>query len=263
MKHLFSSWGKVKKKLASSRHVLLAFDYDGTLTPIVKTPELARLSSPIKNLLKVLSENRQFTLAIISGRPLAEIKKIVGLKKIIYAGNHGLEVEGPKIKFVNPRALKSKVLMRNLFNLLSEKLSSISGALVENKVLTLSIHFRLIKSKKAVGKLRKIFYSIIKPWQIKKKIKVTFGKKVYEIRPPLRWDKGKSLKFLLEKKFQLELQPLVISLGDDRTDEDMFKAVKNKGISIFVGNPRGSSARYYLRNVGEVKNFLERLNNHG
>ena len=260
MKHLFTSWSIIKKKLDSSRHVLLAFDYDGTLTPIVKRPELARLSLPMRNLLKELSKSSFFSLVIISGRPLAEIKRLVGIKRIIYAGNHGLEIEGPKIKFINSSAKKAKPLIKNIFKLLSKELASIKEVLVENKGLTLSVHFRLVKAKKALHQLDKIFYRLVNPWRNKKKIRLTFGKKVYEVRPSVEWDKGKCLNYLLAQKSFFKFTPLTVALGDDRTDEDIFKVIKNRGVSIFVGKPRTSSfARYYLCNVKEVKFFLERL----
>jgi len=264
MKNLLNSWNKIKKQFDLSEHVLLAFDYDGTLTPIVKKPELARLSLPIKNLLKDLSKNPFYTILIISGRPLKEIKRFVGLKKIIYAGNHGLEIEGPKIKFINSSAKRAKPLIKNIFKLLSKELASIKGVLVENKGLTLSVHFRLVKAKKALRRLDKIFYHLLNPWRLKKKIRLTFGKKVYEVRPSVKWDKGKCLSYLSAQKSLFKVNPLTIALGDDRTDEDMFKFIKNRGISIFVGKPSTSSfARYYLCNVKELKKFLEKVKKYG
>lgn len=260
MRHLFTSWNTVRKKLESRRHILLAFDYDGTLTPIVKRPELARLSHTMKGLLNTLSENPFFNLVIISGRSLNEIKKLVGIKKIIYAGNHGLELKGPYFRYLNPRAKKSQPDILKIYKLLSKELAHLKGVLVENKGLSLSVHYRLVRGKNNLAELNKIFYQVIKPFQAKKKIRLTFGKKVNEIRPPVKWDKGKCLKYLLRKTPQFRFKLLPVVLGDDRTDEDMFKAVKDKGISVFVGRPGISSfARYYLRNVAEVKKFLEKL----
>ena len=260
MKHLFSSWAIIERNLRVSRHILLAFDYDGTLTPIVKRPELARLSFTMKGRLKTLSENPFFTLVIISGRPLNEIKRLVGIKKIIYAGNHGLELKGSDFRYLNPQAKKSQPVILKIYKLLSKELAHLKGVLVENKDLSLSVHYRLVRGKNNLAELNKIFYQVIKPFQDKKKIRLTFGKKVFEVRPPIKWDKGKCLKYLLTKTAQFRFKPLPIALGDDRTDEDMFRAVKDKGISVFVGKQaKLSSARYYLRNVVEVKKFLERL----
>ncbi len=260
MKNLFHHWRKIEKLLDSNKHVLLAFDYDGTLTPIVKKPELAKLSPSMKNLLRDISLNPFFSLAVISGRPLKEIEKMVGLKKVIYAGNHGLEIKGPEVNFVDPTAQKAQPLMKNLYKLLSGKLRSVKGALVENKGLSLSVHFRLVKDKKDLQKLDKLFYNIISPLERRRKIKVTFGKKVYEIRPPVAWDKGKCLSRLLIEESRKGESPFPVVFGDDRTDEDMFRVIRKKGVSVFIGPPgRSSSARYYINNVSELKEILKRI----
>ena len=260
MKHLFSSWDIIESRLKSNQHILLVFDYDGTLTPIVKRPELAGLSLAMKGLLKGLSGSPFFSLVIISGRPLNEIKRLVGIKKIIYAGNHGLELKGPDFRYLNPQAKKSQPIILKIYKLLSKELAHLKGVLVENKGLSLSVHYRLVRGKNNLAELNKIFYQVIKPFQAKKKIRLTFGKKVNEIRPPVKWDKGKCLKYLLTKTPQFRFKPLCVVLGDDRTDEDMFKAVREKDISVFVGKPGKSSlARYYLYDTGEVKEFLEKL----
>lgn len=104
MEHLLSVWSKVAMQLSNARHVLLLTDYDGTLTPIVERPELANLSKDIRRLLQTLAYQRYITVGVISGRALVDLKDKVGISGIIYAGNHGLEIEGPGISFVNPVA---------------------------------------------------------------------------------------------------------------------------------------------------------------
>jgi trehalose 6-phosphate phosphatase len=86
------------------------------------------------------------------------------------------------------------------------------------------------------------------------------GKEAFEIRPSVEWDKGKTVLWLLEKTTVAggEL-PWPICVGDDRTDEDAFRVIRDRGLTVFVGAPRQTKARYYLRNVGEVAQFLGRL----
>jgi len=81
------------------RDAFLFLDYDGTLVPITDTPQKARMPSELKSLLTELSQIPGCKVAIISGRPLEDIKNIVGIQEIIYVGNHGFEIEGPKIKY--------------------------------------------------------------------------------------------------------------------------------------------------------------------
>jgi trehalose-phosphatase len=86
------------------------------------------------------------------------------------------------------------------------------------------------------------------------------GKEAFEIRPSVEWDKGKTVLWLLEKvEGAVGEAPWPICLGDDRTDEDAFRAIRDRGVTVFVGAPRQTEARYYLRNVEEVAEFFGRL----
>lgn len=96
MKYLFAYWNSVRRRIAG-KYVVLLLDYDGTLTPIVENPNKALIPEQVKQLLKALSANHRCTLATISGRCLKDIKKKVGLKNIIYSGNHGLEIQGKSV----------------------------------------------------------------------------------------------------------------------------------------------------------------------
>jgi len=149
MEYLFSKWEELKRGL-SGKYIILFLDYDGTLTPIVKAPKLALLSDDTRLLLKRLSQNRKVKLAIISGRSLQDIKNTIGIKDIIYAGNHGLEVEGPKIKFESQVSPRLKSVIRSILKEITEKLSGIKGIIIEDKVLTISIHYRMVENNDVV-----------------------------------------------------------------------------------------------------------------
>ncbi|MCM8779455.1 MAG: trehalose-phosphatase [Candidatus Omnitrophica bacterium] len=256
MKYLFSCWDNLKKDI-KNKNIFLFLDYDGTLTPIADTPDKAVISRKTKGILERLSRIPKFRLAIISGRALSDIKNLVGIEGIIYTGNHGLEIEGEKIKFRSPVFEYSKVIIRKIKNDLSKKISHFKGAFIEDKGLTLSLHYRLM-DKNNISSLKNIFNDTIQPYLIEKKIRVTMGKKVLEVRPPLKWDKGKVVLWLLAKQ-RLKDEIFPIYLGDDVTDEDAFFALRGKGLTIFVGKPKRSYAQYYLRNTQEVLEFLERI----
>jgi len=93
------------------------------------------------------------------------------------------------------------------------------------------------------------------------KIKIHPGKKVFEIRPPLQWDKGKVALWLLArwKSAFADKEVLTVYIGDDLTDEDAFRALAGKAITAVVGKRKDSAAAYYLNNVGEVARFLNVL----
>jgi len=256
MEYLFSHWDKLKNKL-SDKSILLFLDYDGTLTPIVETPDKAVISKEKKGLIDKLSTSSNCRVAIISGRSLSDIKGLVGLKDIIYAGNHGLEIEGPKIKFESQVSLRLRSVIRNIYEDMVSRFSKIKGVLIEDKGLAISVHYRLV-DEKDMQEFLGIFNEITDPYIVHSKIKINTGKKVYEIKPPVMWDKGKVVLWLLaSQQFLLEKNKILpVYIGDDVTDEDAFKALKNKGLTIFVGEQGDSEAQYYLKTTEEVTEFL-------
>jgi len=259
MKNLFRHWDNLRKEL-SNKYVMLFLDYDGTLTPIVSTPDKAFIAQEIKRILNELSKSLRCKLAIISGRALKDIKNMIGLKRIIYSGNHGLEIEGPKIKFESPVSVRYKAILEQIKKELSLKLANIKGAFVEDKGLSLSIHYRLV-DKKQVPLVKTAVHETAIVYLIRSKIKIKSGKKVLEIRPPVEWDKGKVVLWLLARQQFLlgENKIFPIYIGDDTTDEDAFKVLKKKGLTIFVGEQGNSEAQYYLKTTEEVTECLSRI----
>lgn len=251
-KHLWKEWHKIIRTIKSSTSVFILLDYDGTLTPIVDRPENAYISSETRNLLKTLAKKRGYKVGIISGRILEDIKKRVGLEDLYYAGNHGLELSGPGIEFVHPEA---KELVGNISKISGElkiKLEGVEGVIVEDKILTLSIHYRTTPAEKIELVKQKVL-EVLSRWQ---HLNLTYGKKVLEVKPRLDWNKGKAAQLLIEK---VAPESLPIYAGDDSTDEDAFLQL-SRGVTILVTNtPIQTSARYYLRDADEVKEFLKQL----
>lgn len=256
MKHLLSYWNVVAVRISEAKHILLLIDYDGTLTPIVERPELAHLSPEMKECLQGLANNPRLTLGIISGRTIGDLQQRVGIKDIVYAANHGLEIEGPSISFVNPAAKQAIPLLRSLCQDISKAIAGIKGARIDNKELTLSLHYRLVDESQ-LDELNKIFTEIVKPSLASGQIRITPSKKAYDIRPAADWDKGKAVEFIAQK-LTGEDKLLMLFLGDDVTDYDGFRTVDmNGGISIFVGEETTKPpAQYFLYSPREVYQFL-------
>jgi len=253
---LLKNWRKVLPKIKEKTPILL-LDYDGTLTPIVKRPDLANLSLKNRKTLKDLSV--KFFVCIISGRKISDVRKKVGIKGIFYAGNHGFEVFGPSINKVFGGSRFSKKEASIIARKLKAKTKALKGILIEDKGITISMHYRLA-SRKNHQKAEKIFSAIVKPYVSAKKIRISHGKKVAEIRPNISWDKGRAALWfikMLKKKHGLK-KVLPIYLGDDTTDEDAFKALKKRGITVLVGT-RKTAAEYSLRNVDKVYRFFQKI----
>lgn len=256
MQHVFNVWQNIEKRLCSAKRILLLSDLDGTLIPIAKRPEEAKLSSEMEGILKFLARKRGFEVAIISGRSLSDLKQKIKIRNIIYVGNHGLEIEMKGKKFIYPQASTSIPTMKQLKKILKARLASIKGTIVEDKRVGLAVHYRMVKNSD-VPELKRAVRQIFRPFMEKREIKIGRGKKILEARPPIMWDKGKAASMLLDS-FKRD-KPLSFYLGDDKTDEDAFSALDGKGITIFVGKPRKSKAKFFLKNVGEVGIFLKRL----
>ncbi|MBI4359893.1 MAG: trehalose-phosphatase [Candidatus Jacksonbacteria bacterium] len=252
MKDLFKSLSELSKKLFTAKGCLVMLDFDGTLSPLANTPALAYLPKTNKEILKKIS--RFAHTAIISGRGLSDIKQKIGIKGLIYAGNHGLEwqigSEQGKIKLPET-ILRAMALSDKRLNNLRKKYP---GALLENKGLTLSLHYRLVSSN-LTKQLLKEARETLAPFQKQRLMEVYEDKKTLEIRPNLRWNKGYLVKFLRQK---LGKQLLTIYIGDSATDEDAFKILRS-GITIKVGKGRDSEAKYRCHDIKQVNLFLNWL----
>ncbi|MDP8276069.1 MAG: trehalose-phosphatase [Candidatus Euphemobacter frigidus] len=261
MRPLLRNWSPVAARITGAEVILFGFDYDGTLSPIVRRPEWARLSEETFALLKALTSHPRYFPAIISGRSLTEIRDLVGLPGLIYAGNHGLELEGPSLRFLHPDGRSARPILTELLKCLEEELRGIDGVQVEDKGLTISVHFRRVDENNLDRTLR-IIETITKDPVRRGQVKVTSGKKVIEIRPPVDWNKGKIITWLQREVSRVAggKKVLTVYTGDDRTDEDAFRVIGEKGITIRVGRAEdGSNAQYYLNGVEEVRSFISRL----
>jgi len=262
VQHLFQSWQTFSAAVKAAPHLLLLSDYDGTLTPIVSRPEEAILAPEVREKLCALAQKPTSSVGIISGRSLSELKSMVAIEGIYYAGNHGLEIEGPGLKFVSQPAELARATIKDLVRQLSAALDSIAGVIVEDKGLSLSVHYRLVK-KSEENLVAETFQQVISPSLNEGKVRVSSGKKVWEVRPPIDWHKGKAVAAITrEIKTLLKLEPiLTIYLGDDTTDEDAFRVMhRPEGWSIFVGGENlSSSAEYFLNSTTEVEKFLSNL----
>ncbi len=257
MRYFFTDAEKIKKILENN-YLFLFLDCDGTLAPIVNLPHQAVIAKETKRILNLLSKSKNCRVAIISGRSLGDLKKKVNLRNIIYSGNHGLQIQGPKLKYELPLPLDYRKALPQIKAQLKKKLSGIKGILLEDKKFSLALHFRLA-DKHRLPLVKTVFHEITAVYLVRDQIKVKSGKQVLEVRPPLPWDKGKAVLWLLARQeiFLKDKKFFPIYIGDDLTDEDAFAALKNKGLTVLVGLPGSSQAQYYIKDVQEVKDCLK------
>lgn len=257
MPHLLNIWPAVSRQLASSPRVLLLFDYDGTLTPIVARPEIAKLPDDTRRLLTELAGIDRFVVGVVSGRDLADLESLVGIPGLVYAGNHGLEMSGLGMEYVHPEAPGFEESMAEISQSLDQELAEVPKALVHNKGLTISVHFRNTPDSFS-EQVDRTVVSVVQPYADAGRMKVTRGKKVVEVRPNLDWGKGEAIAKIRETCGD---SPLPVFFGDDQTDEDGFVVVQDAGgIAVYIGPTRQETkALHQLESPAEVAQALEML----
>ena len=123
----FPAMQDVAERIARAPHVLLALDYDGTLTPIVDDPGRALLPAPTREVLEAMARRYDVDVAVVSGRSLRDLQHLVGVANVIYAGNHGMEIRGPAFSFIEPTAKAVAQALHELGLDLAKKLGHIPG----------------------------------------------------------------------------------------------------------------------------------------
>jgi trehalose 6-phosphate phosphatase len=198
------------------RTVAVLTDIDGTLAPIVPTPDMSEVSEELKSLLQQLSE-RYLLVAGISGRKTEDAFDLIGLDDVVYFGNHGFEILRDGEVEVIPEALPYQEKVQELEHLARERLAP-QGAFVEEKGITASIHYRNVPREVGEKCVR-----FVEREGERLGLRITVGRGVVEARPPIRADKGTAVRTLVE-----EYRPeRAMFIGDDTTDLDAFRELEN------------------------------------
>ncbi|OAY68010.1 putative trehalose-phosphate phosphatase 2 [Ananas comosus] len=262
---------------AKGKKIVLFMDYDGTLSPIVDNPDNAFMSASMRATVKYVAKH--FPAAIISGRSRDKVFEFVKLTELYYAGSHGMDIMGPvrkleSIGHPNCISLTDKQdkevnlfqpaseflpMIDEVFRSLVETVKRINGATVENNKFCVSVHYRNVDTENwdLVGQ---VVTEIVKGYP---RLRLTHGRKVLEVRPVIDWNKGKAVEFLMDSLGLSDCDDVLpIYIGDDRTDEDAFKVLReaNRGFGILVSSvPKETAAFYSLRDPSEVMEFLKSL----
>ncbi|MEM8948166.1 MAG: trehalose-phosphatase [Pseudomonadota bacterium] len=240
---------------AGGKRLAICLDYDGTLTPIVDRPELALLSDRMRRTLAGLAEIA--TVAIVSGRDLRDIRRLVALDGLYYSGSHGFEIGGPdQTEQAAEHGAEYLPLLDAAERALRERLTDIDGVLVERKRLSVAVHYRLVAEADHEN-VKKITDEVVAAHP---GLRRTLGKMVYDLQPDIDWHKGKAVASLLKALGLDGDDVLPLYIGDDVTDEDAFREIRDRGFGIVVrGARRSTFATLALVDTDEVQMFLEAL----
>ena len=237
------------------RTLAVFLDYDGTLTPIVAHPSDAVLPEDTREVVKRLAT--YCTVAVISGRDLADVRDMVSIEGIAYAGSHGFDIVGADGTHRDEKRWQRFLpALDHAEKELQRSLEDIPGARVERKRFAIAVHYRGMDDSYLETLEQRVDQVAAQEPELRK----SGGKKVFELRPNVDWDKGKALLSLLDALGLGDGEVVPLFIGDDVTDEDAFRAIRDRGIGIIVGDDeRQTAAHYALYDPGEVRTFLEAL----
>jgi trehalose-phosphatase len=250
--HLFACWNTIRQRMVLAKRVTLLSDFDGTLVPLQRRPGDVRLPSSLRRLFRRLMRGG-IKVGVISGRAIQDVRKKVGIDGIWYAGSHGNFLTDPRGRplCLLPPEMSSQ--MKCISRLLQRRFRCASGLEVEPKDGTVAVHYR-----RATNTERAWAYQVLREVLASEKhLRLMQGKKVWEFLPQGAVDKWKAVQVILNREHFVLGKDLLVYLGDDVTDEVVFR--KMCGLSVSVGEALRTAADFYLASHVEVKEFLQRI----
>ncbi|CAH1429524.1 unnamed protein product [Lactuca virosa] len=240
---------------SKGKQIVVFLDYDGTLSPIVCDPNRAFMSDQMRAAVREVSKH--FPTAIISGRSREKVYNFVKLNDVYYSGSHGMDTMGPAPK--NKSYDHHDNVDRYHYKTIDEE---------GNEFITFQPakdFLPAIEKDEEYETLEEQVESVLVNYP--DQFHMTRGKKVMEIRPSIEWNKGHALEYLLHNLgFDNSRNLLPIYIGDDRTDEDAFKVLRERGDGfpiVVASKPRDTMAFHSLHDPSEVLSFLIRLGRWG
>lgn len=238
----------------------ILLDIDGTLAPIAPRPEHAKVPLETCKALESLIRIPDAHVAMVTGRSVHDAQRMLPLKGLGVIGNHGFEMLGEAGEVISEPAAHSFLdCIATAAKRLARLPQEVPGVVLEDKRWTLSVHYRLA-ARPAIPKLTDHVHALARELGLK----VTRGKEVLELRPPLEVNKG-TAGVLWVKRTGTAASGSVLYIGDDRTDEDAFHELRvafPRAVAIRVGDPdhgESTEAEFRVETPAEVKDFLVAL----
>lgn len=228
--------------------VLCAFDFDGTLAPIVTDPEAACIPADALQRMRTLAELAP--VAVITGRSLEDIRQRLGFKPKYVVGNHGLQGLPGEGRVDEDARGMCAAWEKTLAAALRDHAVFDPGIRVENKGYSLSVHYRRAADHRATDEKLSTLLAALEP-----PARIMRGKCVFNVLPPNAADKGVALDRLLAASGAAG----AIFVGDDVTDEDVFRLGRSEVLSVRIGYAPDTTAAYYLEHRDDIVRLLDAL----
>jgi trehalose 6-phosphate phosphatase len=239
---------------------MVMLDVDGTLAPIVPVFDQATVPPETQRAVASLLQRPNVHVALVTGRGAAVARRMVGVSNVWVIGNHGFEIQGPGGEdFADPSVMSYRDVIATAVARLRPLISAMEGVIIEDKAITLSVHWRLADPAIVPG-LRAMIDDIAESLGLR----VTEGKRIFEIKPPALIDKGTAVLALAERLTDGRDDASIVFAGDDVTDEDAVRALRKhhpRAVTIRVlgeENPP-TDAEFSLHGTEAMRQFLEEL----
>ena len=228
----------------------LFLDYDGTLAALCRHPNEAVMTDEMRGAFEACALHPNIDVAIVSGRALSDVRDMVGDERVTYAGNHGLEIEGPGLA---PFRHEDLVHYERRIAALTEELEALErdGAWTEAKGPTLTFHVRRVPLEERPELLRRARALITGAG-----FQARDAHAALEGRPPIGWDKGRAVLHVLRARYGpgWSEQVRVVYVGDDQTDEDAFRFLQGLDRTFRVGSAdTATAAQHRLSDTDAVR----------
>lgn len=243
---------------ADSRPLLL-MDFDGTLVDFAVDPEVVRLSPARQVLLQSLGNRSDLSAAIVSGRRINDLRaRACGGSNLFYAGLHGLEIEGPGLRFVHHAASAAAPTLGVLVVEVKNATRELPGVVIEDKGLSIVLHVRgASKADRLHARTR--FRALAEPYVNDGILRVQSGDEMTELLPNIDWTKADAVRTVIRHVESMHKQTAwPVYIGDDATDEDAFEEIGDSGLTIGVSN-RAAGASFHVADPASVEAFLRAI----
>ncbi|MBT6326417.1 MAG: bifunctional alpha,alpha-trehalose-phosphate synthase (UDP-forming)/trehalose-phosphatase [Bdellovibrionales bacterium] len=246
-----------KRKLVrsiSGKNITLVLDYDGTLVPIAKKPAQAVIDTKNKKLIKKISKKYGIDLIILSGRDSKFLlEQFKDIEKVSLASEHGSKfLHHSSQRWKNLTNSKSHLWYNQALETFDTFTKRTPGSFIEKKENSIAWHYRLAPLEFGIFQSRKLLIELEEGLS-NSPVTVIEGKKIVEVKAN-EANKGNFINWYKSTNYYLE-NSIIIGVGDDLTDEDMFSIINDNGVSIKIGNGF-THANYRLNNQSDLIEFL-------
>lgn len=239
---------RVAEQVGDAPGLVVALDFDGTLAPIEDDPDAPEITRANRQAVERLASHPGTLVAVVSGRQLADLRPRVGVDGVRYVGNHGLEYTVDGEREVHPEAEAQMSALQDARVEIEARLSEMDGVHVEDKAVTLTVHYRRATDASAED-VTAVVEDVVGPVE---GLKTGSGKMIVEVKPTVDWHKGAIVERL---RGEVPDTWRTVYVGDDTTDEDAFEVLDERDVGVLVGD-HATAADYRIPAQSEVSRLL-------